>query len=125
MQDKLIFEGGFLGLDNIDVFDRSSPLPTGGHLEQADGTAWVSMFAQNMAEIAVELDSHDPLYEDMALKVVEHFIWIARAMSDGPEGMWDEEDGFYYYVLRLPAGVPMVIEPWQRKRYTASVEGNI
>jgi hypothetical protein len=131
---KNLFEGGFLGLDNIGVFDRSSPLPTGGHLEQADGTAWVSMFAQNMAEIAVELASHDPAYEDMALKFVEHFLWIARAMNQtGPEGMWDEEDGFYYDVLRLPDGsarrlkvrsmvglLPLcattVIEPWQRER---------
>jgi Glycosyl hydrolase family 63 C-terminal domain len=131
---KNLFEGGFLGLDNIGVFDRSSPLPTGGSLEQADGTAWVSMFAQNMAEIAVELAAHDPMYEDMALKFTEHFIWIARAMNQtGPEGMWDEEDGFYYDVLRLPDGsarrlkvrsmvglLPLcattVIEPWQRER---------
>jgi hypothetical protein len=131
---KNLFEGGFLGLDNIGVFDRSSPLPTGGHLEQADGTAWVSMFSQNMFEIAVELASHDKSYEDMALKFAEHFIWIARAMNQtGPEGMWDEEDGFYYDVLRLPDGsarrlkvrsmvglLPLcattVIEPWQRER---------
>ena len=131
---KNLFEGGFLGLDNIGVFDRSSPLPTGGHLEQADGTAWVSMFSQNMAEIAIELAAHDPMYEDMALKFAEHFIWIARAMNQtGPEGMWDEEDGFYYDVLRLPDGsarrlkvrsmvglLPLaattVIEPWQRER---------
>jgi hypothetical protein len=131
---KNLFEGGFLGLDNIGVFDRSSPLPTGGHLEQADGTAWVSMFCQNMAEIAVELAAHDPMYEDMAIKFTNHFIWIARAMNQtGPEGMWDEEDGFYYDVLRLPDGsarrlkvrsmvglLPLcattVIEQWQRER---------
>jgi Glycosyl hydrolase family 63 C-terminal domain len=131
---KNLFEGGFLGLDNIGVFDRSSPLPTGGHLEQADGTAWVSMFSQNMLEIAVELAAHDPMYEDLALKFAEHFVWIARAMNQtGPEGMWDEEDGFYYDVLRLPDGsarrlkvrsmvglLPLcattVIEPWQRER---------
>ncbi len=131
---KNLFEGGFLGLDNIGVFDRSAPLPTGGSLEQADGTAWVSMFSQNMLEIAVELAAHDPMYEDMALKFAEHFIWIARAMNQtGPEGMWDEEDGFYYDVLRLPDGsarrlkvrsmvglLPLcatsVIEPWQRER---------
>jgi hypothetical protein len=102
---KNLFEGGFLGLDNIGVFDRSAPLPTGGSLEQADGTAWVSMFAQNMFEIAVELAVHDPMYEDMAIKFAEHFVWIARAMNQtGPEGMWDEEDGFYYDVLRLPDG---------------------
>jgi hypothetical protein len=131
---KNLFEGGFLGLDNIGVFDRSSPLPTGGHLEQADGTAWVSLFCQNMGEIAVELAAHDPAYEDMATKFVDHFLWIARAMNQtGPEGMWDEEDGFYYDVLRLPDGsaqrlkvrsmvglLPLcattVIEPWQRER---------
>ncbi|HTU51206.1 MAG TPA: hypothetical protein VMF56_11455 [Acidobacteriaceae bacterium] len=131
---KNLFEGGFLGLDNIGVFDRSSPLPTGGHLEQADGTAWVSMFCQNMAEIAVELAANDPMYEDMAIKFVNHFVWIARAMNQtGPEGMWDEEDGFYYDVLRLPDGtarrlkvrsmvglLPLcattVVEPWQRER---------
>jgi hypothetical protein len=131
---KNLFEGGFLGLDNIGVFDRSSPLPTGGHLEQADGTAWVSLFCQNMAEIAVELAAHDPMYEDMAIKFANHFIWIARAMNQmGPDGMWDEEDGFYYDVLRLPDGsarrlkvrsmvglLPLcattVIEPWQRER---------
>ncbi len=102
---KNLFEGGFLGLDNIGVFDRSAPLPTGGSLEQADGTAWVSMFCQNMLEIAVELAAHDPFYEDMALKFAEHFLWIAHAMNQtGPDGMWDEEDGFYYDVLRLPDG---------------------
>ena len=79
---KNLFEGGFLGLDNIGVFDRSAPLPTGGHLEQADGTAWVSMFAQNMLEIAVELAAHDPIYEDMAIKFVEHFIGSPRHESD-------------------------------------------
>jgi hypothetical protein len=131
---KNLFEGGFLGLDNIGVFDRSSPLPTGGSLEQADGTAWVSMFAQNMFEIAMELAADDPMYEDMVLKFAEHFVWIARAMNQtGPEGMWDEEDGFYYDVLRLPDGsarrlkvrsmvglLPLcattVIEQWQRER---------
>ena len=131
---KNLFEGGFLGLDNIGVFDRSAPLPTGGHLEQADGTAWVSMFCQNMLEIAVELAAHDSFYEDMATKFADHFLWIAHAMNQtGPEGMWDEEDGFYYDVLRLPDGnarrlkvrsmvglLPLcattVIEPWQRER---------
>jgi hypothetical protein len=131
---KNLFEGGFLGLDNIGVFDRSSPLPTGGHLEQADGTAWVSLFCQNMGEIAVELAAYDSFYEDMAMKFSEHFLWIAHAMNHtGPGGMWDEEDGFYYDVLRLPDGsaqrlkvrsmvglLPIcatsVIEPWQRER---------
>jgi len=100
------FEGGFLGLDNIGVFDRSAPLPTGGHLEQADGTAWMALFSQNMLEIAVELAKTDPDYADMALKFVEHFLWIASAMVHlgGDEGMWDEEDGFFYDVLRLPDG---------------------
>jgi hypothetical protein len=102
---KNVFEGGFLGLDNIGVFDRSSPLPTGGYLEQADGTAWMALFTQNMLEIAVELAGHDPIYEDMALKFVEHFLYIAAAMNrPGPDGMWDEEDGFYYDLLRLPDG---------------------
>jgi hypothetical protein len=131
---KNLFEGGFLGLDNIGVFDRSAALPTGGHLEQADGTAWVALFCQNMLEIAVELAANDPMYEDMALKFADHFLWIARAMNQtGPDGMWDEEDGFYYDVLRLPDGsakrlkvrsmvglLPLcattVIEPWQRER---------
>jgi hypothetical protein len=101
-----VFEGGFLGLDNIGVFDRSSPLPTGGYLEQADGTAWMVLFCQNMLEIAGELALTDPDYEDMALKFVEHFLWIASAMGHVGQdtGMWDEEDGFYYDVLRLPDG---------------------
>jgi hypothetical protein len=131
---KNIFEGGFLGLDNIGVFDRSAPLPTGGHLEQADGTAWMALFTQNMVELAVELAAHDPNYEDMVLKFVEHFYYIAAAMNRaGHDGMWDEEDGFYYDVLRLPDGnatrlkvrslvglLPLcattVIEQWQRER---------
>jgi hypothetical protein len=101
-----VFEGGFLGLDNIGVFDRSAPLPTGGYLEQADGTAWMALYCQNMLEIAVELAMTDPDYADMALKFSEHFLWIASAMGHlGQEtGMWDEEDGFYYDVLRLPGG---------------------
>jgi len=131
---KNLFEGGFLGLDNIGVFDRSSPLPTGGHLEQADGTAWVALFCQNMGEIAIELAAQDPFFEDMAIKFADHILWIAHAMNQtGEEGMWDEEDGFYYDVLRLPDGsarrlkvrsmvglLPLcattVIEPWQRER---------
>jgi Glycosyl hydrolase family 63 C-terminal domain len=102
---KSLFEGGFLGLDNIGVFDRSAPLPTGGHLEQADGTAWVALFCQNMLEIAFELAAHDPTYEDLAINYGIEFLLIARAMNGiGPDGMWDEEDGFYYDVLRLPDG---------------------
>ena len=78
--DKNVFEGGFLGLDNIGVFDRSAPLPTGGHLEQADGTAWMALFCQNMLEIAVELTMHRPTYLRMCQKFVEHFLWIASSM---------------------------------------------
>jgi hypothetical protein len=101
-----VFEGGFLGLDNIGVFDRSAPLPTGGYLEQADGTAWMALFCQNMLEISAELALTDPDYADMALKFCEHFLWIASSMSrlGGDTGMWDEEDGFFYDVLRLPDG---------------------
>jgi hypothetical protein len=101
-----VFEGGFLGLDNIGVFDRSSPLPTGGYLEQADGTAWMALFCQNMLEIAVQLAMERPAYVDMCRKFVEHFLWIASSMihAGGDKGMWDEEDGFFYDVLRLPDG---------------------
>jgi hypothetical protein len=101
-----VFEGGFLGLDNIGVFDRSAPLPTGGYLEQADGTAWMTLFCENMLQIAAELAMTDPDYAEMALKFVEHFLWIASAMVHlgGDIGMWDEEDGFFYDVLRLPNG---------------------
>jgi len=100
-----VFEGGFLGLDNIGVFDRSAPLPTGGHLEQADGTAWMALFSQNMLELAIELAAHDPSYQDMVFKFAEHFYYIAAAMNKaGADGMWDEEDGFYYDILRLPDG---------------------
>jgi hypothetical protein len=101
-----VFEGGFLGLDNIGVFDRNAPLPTGGCLEQADGTAWMALYCQNMLEIAVELAMTDPDYAEMALKFVEHFLWIASSMAHLGEdtGMWDEEDGFFYDVLRLPDG---------------------
>jgi hypothetical protein len=102
---KNLFEGGFLGLDNIGVFDRSAPLPTGGNLEQADGTAWMALFCQNMLELAVEIAAEDPSYEGLAAKFVDHFLWIGKAMNTvGPDGMWDEEDGFYYDVLRLPDG---------------------
>jgi hypothetical protein len=101
-----VFEGGFLGLDNIGVFDRSSPLPTGGFLEQADGTAWMALFCQNMLEISLELASERPAYFDMSLKFIEHFLWIASSMvhAGGDTGMWDEEDGFFYDVLRSPHG---------------------
>ena len=131
---KNVFEGGFLGLDNIGIFDRSAPLPTGGHLEQADGTAWMALFSQNMAELAFELTAHDPTYAGMIMKFVEHFYYIAAAMNrPGQDGMWDEEDGFYYDLLRLPDGsaqrlkvrsmvglLPLcattVVEKWMRDR---------
>src|SRR6266850_1861563 len=102
---KNVFEGGFLGLDNIGVFDRSAPLPTGGRLEQADATAWMALYAQNMAEMAAEIATYDPAYEDFAAKFVEHVFWIAVAANRvGTDGLWDEEDGFYYDLLRLPDG---------------------
>jgi hypothetical protein len=131
---KNVFEGGFLGLDNIGVFDRSAPLPTGGHLEQADGTAWMAMYCQNMLELAVEIASEDRTFEDLAAKFVDHFLWIAHAMNRvGTGGMWDEEDGFYYDVLRWPDGsgtrlkvrslvgllplcATVVVEPWHRQQ---------
>ncbi len=100
-----LFEGGFLGLDNIGVFDRSAQLPTGGFLEQADGTGWVALFCQNMIEIAIELAVHDPGYEALATNYAIEFLLIAHAINGiGADGMWDEEDGFYYDVLRLPDG---------------------
>jgi hypothetical protein len=107
-----VFGGGFLGLDNIGVFDRSSALPTGGTIEQADGTAWMGMFSLNMMRIALELAQHDHVYEDIATKFFEHFLHIAEALMDiGGDGvgLWHEEDRFYYDVLRLPDGehVPM------------------
>jgi hypothetical protein len=102
-----IFQGGFLGLDNIGVFDRSAPLPSGGHLEQSDGTSWMAMYTLNLLAIALELSREDRAYEDVASKFWEHFIHIAHAMShrgqDGT-GLWNEEDGFFYDVLRLPDG---------------------
>jgi hypothetical protein len=104
---KNVFDGGFLGLDNIGVFDRSAPLPTGGHLEQADGTAWMALFSQNMLQMALELSKHNRIYEDMVIKFFEHFLWIAAAMDrmgDQEDEMWDEEDGFFYDLLRLPDG---------------------
>ena len=98
-----VFEGGFLGLDNIGVFDRSAPLPTGGYLEQADGTAWMALFSQNMLEISIELALAKPVYIDMCHKFTEHYFWIASSMMRGDEGvgMWDEEDGFFYDVLEV------------------------
>ncbi len=100
-----IFEGGFLGLDNVGVFDRSKPLPTGGLLEQADGTSWMAMFCLNMLKISLELTPHDRSYEDCASKFFEHFLYIASAMSSlGDKGLWDEGDGFFYDWLKLGDG---------------------
>ena len=100
-----LYEGGFLGLDNIGVFDRSAPLPTGGYLEQADGTAWVALFCENMLEIACELATFDSTYEDLAANYALQLVLIARSLNAvGADGMWDEDDGFYYDVLRLPNG---------------------
>jgi len=104
---KNIFEGGFLGLDNIGVFDRSSKLPNGNRLEQADGTAWMAMYCQNMLNIAIELALHNSSYEGLVLKFVEHFLWIAGSMDrigENQDELWDEEEGFYYDVLILPDG---------------------
>jgi hypothetical protein len=138
---KNVFEGGFLGLDNIGVFDRSSPLPTGGYLEQADGTAWMALFTQNMLELAGELASYDSIYDEMAFKFIDQFLYIGAAMNNpGQDGMWDEEDGFYYDLLRLPDGsatrlkvrsmvglLPLaattVFEKWQRERIPRVIAG--
>ena len=107
-----VFQGGFLGLDNVGVFDRSAPLPTGGTMDQADGTAWMAMYTLNLLRISIELAEANPVYEDTATKFFEHFLHIAEAMTDldartgGGEdaGLWDETDGFYYDALRLPGG---------------------
>jgi hypothetical protein len=104
-----IFQGGFLGLDNIGVFDRSAPLPTGGHIAQSDGTSWMAMYALNLLAIAMELAKEDPSYEDVASKFWEHFLYIAHAMNnrgDDEIRLWDEQDGFFYDVLHLPEGKP-------------------
>src|SRR5262245_36635631 len=119
-----VFQGGFLGLDNIGLFDRNKPLPTGGHLDQADGTAWMAMYSLNLMRIALELAQHNHSYEDIATKFFEHFLEIAKAMTrmgggawsgdqphreseDPPQrehGLWDEEDEFYYDQMHLPNG---------------------
>jgi hypothetical protein len=102
-----VFQGGFLGLDNIGVFDRSAPLPTGGRLDQADGTAWMAFYAQGMLQIAAALSDRNPAYEDLAVRFAEHFLWISASMDragDVKDEMWDEADGFFYDVLRLPGG---------------------
>ncbi|HXI19475.1 MAG TPA: hypothetical protein VNH46_00235, partial [Gemmatimonadales bacterium] len=104
-QGRNVFQGGFLGLDNIGVFDRSAPLPTGGYINQADGTAWMAMYSLNLMRIALELALHNPVYEDIASKFFEHFLHIAEAMTNiGDEGvgLWDEQDEFFYDVLNTP-----------------------
>jgi hypothetical protein len=109
-EGRNVFAGGFLGLDNIGVFDRSAQLPTGGSLEQADGTAWMAFYCQNMLEIALTLAEHDPMYEEVAFKFAEHFLWISYAMDrigEHHDEMWDEQDGFFYDLLRLPDGQAM------------------
>ena len=106
-QGRNVFQGGFLGLDNIGVFDRSHPLPTGGFINQADGTAWMAMYALNLMRMALELATRNPVYEDIAIKFFEHFLDIAKAMTDMAGkgvGLWDEADGFYYDELKLPDG---------------------
>jgi hypothetical protein len=111
LNGRNIFQGGFLGLDNIGVFDRSKALPTGGYINQADGTAWMAMYSLNLMRIALELAAEDPVYEDIATKFFEHFLYIAAAMTDmsdtpgeSPSGLWDEQDQFYYDMLNLPDG---------------------
>ena len=113
------FEGGFLGLDNIGVFDRSSPLPTGGYLEQADGTAWMVLYCQNMVEIGAELAAANPAYINLTTKFLEHFLLIASGMIRPSEegGMWDEEDGFFYDVLQLAR--------WAQRTFEGALDGGI
>jgi hypothetical protein len=109
-EGKNVFAGGFLGLDNIGVFDRSAQLPTGGHLDQADGTAWMAFYCQNMFEIALILSDSDPMYEEMAYRFLEHFLWITYAMDrigKHHDEMWDSQEGFFYDLLHLPNGEAM------------------
>jgi hypothetical protein len=106
-QGRNVFAGGFLGLDNIGVFDRSAQLPTGGHLDQADGTAWMAFYCQNMLEIALILAESDPMYEEIAFRFLEHFLWITYAMDRigiNHDEMWDTADGFFYDLLHFPNG---------------------
>ena len=106
-EGRNVFAGGFLGLDNIGVFDRSAELPTGGHLDQADGTAWMAFYCQNMLEIALILTESDPMYEEIAFRFLEHFLWITYAMDRigvHHDEMWDAQDGFFYDLLHLPNG---------------------
>ncbi len=110
-EGRNVFQGGFLGLDNIGLFDRSKPLPTGGTLDQADGTAWMAMYALNLMRIALTLAEENPVYEDIATKFFEHFLSIAEAMAElGNGGLWDEQDGFFYDVVRLPDGTARALQ---------------
>src|SRR6516164_2014583 len=111
-EGRNIFQGGFLGLDNIGVFDRSAPLPTGGCINQSDGTSWMAMYSLNLMRIALELAQHNHVYEDIATKFFEHFLGIAEAMTNMARqgiGLWDDEDGFYYDVLNLPNGLNITL----------------
>jgi hypothetical protein len=107
-----IFQGGFLGLDNIEIFDRSKPLPTGGMIDQVDGTAWIASFALHMMRIALELSMLDAVYQDLATKFFDHFMYIAQAMSKAGDGagLWHEDDGFFYDLLRLPGGAAVPLK---------------
>lgn len=116
-EGKNIFQGGFLGLDNIGVFDRSKPLPTGGHIEQSDATSWMGMYCLNMLSIALELAREDRAYEDVASKFFEHFVYICRAMNnigDAKIELWNKADGFFYDVLHLPDGKTFPMSAWNR-----------
>jgi hypothetical protein len=113
-EGKNVFQGGFLGLDNISVFDRSAPLPTGGHIDQSDGTAWMGFYCLVMLKIALELSRQNPVYQNSASKFFEHFLRIANAMTGNyrsGQSLWDEADGFFYDVLHLPDGrvVPLKV----------------
>src|SRR4029077_16598876 len=121
-------QGGFLGLDNIGVFDRSAPLPTGGFINQADGTSWMAMYCLNLMRIALELARRNPVYEDIATKFFEHFLHIAEAMNNIGEagiGLWDEQDEFYYDILNLPNGhtIPLKVPSMvgQKERHLLSL----
>ena len=112
-QGRNIFQGGFLGLDNVGLFDRSAPLPTGGFINQADGTGWMAMYSLNLLRIALELARYNPVYQDLATKFFEHFLQIAAAMTDIAGkgiGLWEDEDEFYYNVLSLPGGDAVVVK---------------
>jgi glycogen debranching enzyme len=108
--DRHVFQGGFLGLDNVGVFDRSTGSPDGSRIDQADGTAWMALFCQNLAAIALELARENPVYLDQAQTLLENFLWIAAAMGHDGDAMWDDEDGFFYDVLRRPDGTSMPLK---------------